>query len=79
MVTSAYPTNPANIIQLDGRLMHLGQTGVPDSNGTTCVRKVVILAGLLKNLYEKKERAHGLDEALKALAEEIREGRPSVA
>jgi len=79
MVTSAYPTNPANLIQLDGRLMRLGQTGVPDSNGTTCVRKVVILAGLLKNLYEKKERAHGLDEALKALAEEIREGRPSVA
>lgn len=74
MVTSAYPTNPANLIQLDGRLMRIGQTGVPDEDGTPCVKKVVVLAGLLHNLYEKKERAHGLDEALKALAEEIKGG-----
>ena len=73
LVTSAYPTNPANLIQIDGRLLRIGQTGVPDEAGTPCVKKVVVLAGLLANLYAKKERAHSLDEALKALAEEIKE------
>ncbi len=69
MVTSAFPTNPANLIQLDGRLDRIGQLGIPDSNGQCSIHKCVVLSGLLHNLYRLKQKALNLDEALKSLAE----------
>ncbi len=69
MVTSAFPTNPANLIQLDGRLDRIGQQGIPDADGQCFIHKCVVLSGLLHNLYRLKQKALNLDEALKSLAE----------
>jgi hypothetical protein len=68
MVTSAYPRNPATLLQLDGRLPRLGQQGIPGTP-RPYVLKTVVLAGLLVQLNQKKQRAKNLDEALKQLAQ----------
>lgn len=72
IITSAYPTNPANLIQLDGRLDRIGQQGIPDPvTGHRFIQKYVILCGLLHNLYHLKTKALNLDEALKSLSRQF--------